>query len=72
MCNNCTHLKEFNSFQMDIIKKHLSQHSWFRQIEDKNEAIVSFIHDYAFMLREAYCRFCPDRDNCAIYRDLIK
>ena len=57
--------------QLDVIQKHLDEHKWFRHIEDKGEAIISFIDDYGWLIRELYCtRICEFRHDCKISEHL--
>jgi hypothetical protein len=67
MLNECNRIKDILKAQIDIIERHIDQHKWFHQIEDRDEAIRDFIEKYGFIMREFYCsRICDDRFNCAI------
>ena len=69
MLNECKHLKEILDAQIDLIERHVDQHKWFHQIENKEEAVRDFIEKYGFIMREFYCsRICEDRFNCEIAR----
>lgn len=69
--NICEHLCEFMRTQVDVVQKHLDEHKYLRHIEDKNEALSSFIHDYGWLIREMYCtRICSDRTRCNIAIEL--
>lgn len=69
--NNCQHLSSFMKTQLEIVKKHLDEHKYLRKIEDKNEALDSFIKDYGWLIRELYCtKICEQRVNCSIAEDL--
>jgi len=53
--------------QLEVVKRHLDEHKYLRQIEDKNEALDSFIKDYGWLIREMYCTTaCPHRVGCTI------
>ena len=53
--------------QIEVINRHLDEHRYLRRIEDKNEAISSFVTDYGFLIREMYCtKICGQRDSCEI------
>lgn len=53
--------------QIEVINRHLDEHKYLRHIEDKNEALGSFIKDYGFLIREMYCtKICEQRNNCII------
>lgn len=67
MQNECRHLKEILEAQIDIIERHVDDHKWFLQIEDRNEAVRDFIEKYGFIMREFYCsRICEERFICKI------
>jgi len=62
---SCQHLAGFMKTQLDVINKHLDEHKYLRSIEDKNEAIASFINDYGWLIRELYCtRICNNCSSC--------
>ena len=51
--------------QLDVVQKHLDEHKYLRKLENKEEAVGSFIEDYGWLIRELYCtRICENRDNC--------
>jgi len=61
----------FMRTQMDVIQKHLDEHKYLRQIENKDEALQSFISDYGWLIRELYCtRICLKREGCTIANEL--
>lgn len=65
--HQCECLKDFMATQIDVIKKHLDEHKYLRKIEDKNEALSSFIGDYGWLIRELYCtRICEHRATCEV------
>ncbi len=67
----CKELSKFMKTQLDVVKKHLDEHKYLRRIEDKNEALASFIDDYGWLIRELYCtRVCELRENCEIASEL--
>ena len=67
MQTECRRLKEIIEAQIDIIERHVDDHKWFQQIEDRNEAIKDFIEKYGFIMREFYCsRMCEERFNCLL------
>ena len=67
MQNECSRLKEILDAQIDIIERHVDKHKWFKQIEDRNEAIRDFIEKYGFIMREFYCsRICEERFTCEV------
>jgi len=67
MLNECNRIKDILDAQIDIIERHVDQHKWFQQIEDRDEAIRDFIEKYGFIMREFYCsRICEDRFDCSL------
>ena len=67
MLNECKRIRDILDAQIDIIERHVDQHKWFQQIEDRNEAISDFIEKYGFIMREFYCsRICEDRFGCKL------
>ena len=67
MNTTCQCLSDFMKAQRDVISKHLDEHKWLRKMEDKNEALDSFIKDYGWLIRELYCtRICDKRGDCDI------
>lgn len=71
--NSCQNLPEFMKTQISVINKHLDEHKWLRQTEDKSEALNSFINDYGWLFREMYCtRICEKRINCNISKKLTE
>ena len=61
----CDRVKKINTAQIKLIRKHLDQHKWFRHIQDDNTAAMSFIHEYADLMRDSYCgRVCKDWWRC--------
>lgn len=71
--DNCTHLKEFMAMQLEVMKRHIDEHKWCKQIADANEGMIDFIKVYGWVLRESYCLYCcEDSDVCKIARDLEK
>lgn len=64
---NCQHLRAFMQTQMEVIGRHLDEHKYLRKIDDKNEALDSFIQDFGWLIREMYCtKICDKRDGCTI------
>lgn len=64
----CTHLDEFLSAEMETIKEHISNHKWYRHIQDDEEAVSSFIQEYGQYMREVYCSsLCSSNKQCNLY-----
>jgi len=53
--------------QMDVVSKHIDEHRYLRKMEDKHQALESFISDFGWLIREMYCtRICDKRNECEI------
>lgn len=68
---SCKQLDKFMKAQLEVVKRHLSEHKYLRKIGDSNEALESFIKDYGWLIRELYCtKICNMRDECQIAEEL--
>ena len=68
----CDEVGELLKAEVPIIQKHLSRHKWFQHINDDNEAMIDFIKNYGFILKEFYCVYvCKKRDECQHAKDLV-
>ena len=64
---SCQCLRAFMQTQIEVINRHLDEHKYLRHIDDKNEAMDSFIKDYGWIIREIYCtKVCDKKENCEI------
>ena len=71
MSSKCECLSEFMKAQMDIISKHIDEHKYLRHMDDKQQALQSFIEDYGWLIRELYCtKICGKKDTCEIAEQL--
>ena len=69
----CECLVDFLKTEREVIQRHLEEHQWLRHLENKNEAVSSFVADYGWLVRELYCtRICEFRNTCEIAKKLIK
>jgi hypothetical protein len=67
MLKECKHLTDILNAQTEIIERHIDQHKWFQQIENREVAICDFIEKYGFIMREFYCsRVCVSRFDCEL------
>ena len=70
--NGCQCLADFLKTESNVIQKHLEEHKWLRHLEDKNEAVSSFVADYGWLIRELYCtRICEFRATCEVAQKLM-
>ena len=57
--------------QREIIERHLDEHKYLRHIDDKDEAIFSFVNDFGWLMREMYCtKICKKHNECKIAQQL--
>ena len=64
---SCQRLSEFMKAQLEVVMKHLDEHKYLRHMDDKDEALASFIKDYGWLIREMYCsKICSVREGCEI------
>jgi hypothetical protein len=62
---HCDHLDDILRAEIPIIKRHIERHKWYRHIPDTNSAMIDFIENYGFIMREMYCQYvCPGREEC--------
>jgi hypothetical protein len=67
----CQRLPELMRAQIEIAKKHLDEHKYLRRMQDRNEALGSFIADYGWLIREIHCtKVCDLRNSCSIAAEL--
>lgn len=67
MLKECKHLTEILNAQKEIIERHIDQHKWFQQIENREVAVCDFIEKYGFIMREFYCSLvCVSRFDCEL------
>jgi len=68
---SCQCMSELLKVQRNVIKKHLDEHMFLRNITDRTEALETFIRDYGWIIREMYCvNVCKKKDNCLIAEKL--
>ena len=67
----CNNLEGLNKFQMEKINKHIEAFMRFRGITNKEKAIICFLNENGWLMREDYCKdICPF--NCNIWERYIK
>jgi len=65
--NQCKHLDEIVSVEMETCKEHLTNHKWYHHIQNDDIALSDFINCYGQYMREVYCSsICLDRFDCEI------
>ena len=69
----CRHMSELMKTEMSVIHKHLDEHIYLRRIDNKTDALTSFINDYAWLIRELYCtKICQERATCPMAVELAR
>lgn len=64
--SQCKHVKDINSAQIRLIRKHLEKHKWYRHLPDDDTAALSFVNEYATLMRDSYCgRECEEWKTCS-------
>ena len=72
MSEGCTRLSKLLAVEVKVIRKHLSDHKWFRHIQNDEDAIANFIQEYGWLMREMYCNcVCESRAECSIADKLL-
>jgi len=65
MCDYCYHVKDILDIERELIIDHIAKHRWCNNFENDNDAIIDFVHQYAWLMREVFCGvMCPYRHDC--------
>jgi hypothetical protein len=73
MCKYCNHVKDIVDIERDVIVEHIDKHKWCNQIEDDNDAIIDFVHKFAWLMREVFCgAMCIHRHTCGAVDEFQK
>jgi len=68
---SCSNIKRILKVERAIIEDHIDKHKWCKRIKDSDEAIIDFVQEFAWLMREIYCgAVCLDRDNCEASSEL--
>jgi hypothetical protein len=66
-CTSCQCMPSLMKAQIEVARKHLDEHMYLRKMENKEEAMATFIQDYGWIMREMYCtRICEKKEECEI------
>ena len=61
----CQHLDEICRVEMATAMEHLSNHKWYKAIQDDASALSSFITEWGQYMREVYCSsLCSFHNSC--------
>jgi len=64
---HCEKLREFVGVQIDVIKRHLDRHKWYRGIADSNAGLSDFVQEYGWLMRDLYCHhICEFSESCVL------
>ena len=70
---SCVQLEHFIKAELNVMKKHLSEHKWFQHITDDNLALADFNEKYGWIMREMYCgNSCPERFKCELAKKFLQ
>jgi len=63
----CHHVSDILAVERRIIQEHLAKHKWCNHITDPTDAIIDFVHKFAWLMREVYCgAMCRYKDECRV------
>ncbi len=68
----CVKLRVLNAAEINVIKRHVSRHKWFRHIPTETEAISSFLDEFGPIMREMFCESCGFYKECEPYQEYLK
>jgi hypothetical protein len=61
----CKHVKHILDIERGVIQDHIAKHKWCNKFNTDNDAIVDFVHKYAWIMREVFCGvMCKYREEC--------
>lgn len=69
-CDKCKRVSQVMSVEVDLIKRHLDEYKKEHMLTE-DDAIIDFVDKYAWIMREAVCAFCTDKD-CALRKNSIE
>jgi len=62
---SCQHIRDILEVERELIQDHIAKHRWCNQFDGDNEAIIDFVHKYAWLMREVFCGvMCKHRNSC--------
>jgi len=68
----CSHFRDFMKEQVDLMKRHVDRHKFYRGIPDRTQAEIDFIDNFGGLLREMYCdTACSEHEQCQDYKDYL-
>lgn len=69
----CSHFRDFMKEQVELMKRHVDRHKFYRGIPDRQQAEIDFIENFGGLLREMYCdTACPEHEQCQDYKDYLE
>ena len=72
MPESCNHLEELMKEQRLIIERHIDKHKYYLHTDDRNKAVLDFIGQYRFIIREAFCDLCLESKTCEAYKEYLQ
>ena len=61
-CPKCNRTSQVMAVEIDLIKKHVGKHKEYNNILSDDDAIIDFVDKFAWIMREAVCAFCDDKE----------
>ena len=58
----CNRVSQVMKIEIDLIKKHLDKHKEYNHILSDDDAIVDFVNKFAWVMREAICATCDEKE----------
>lgn len=72
MYDFCINVEGLTGIESKLIQEHIDRYKWYKGIEDYNKAIILFIEEYDFIIKEIYCsRVCQKRNKCIISFEML-
>jgi hypothetical protein len=66
----CHEFQQLMKAQLEVMRKHLPRHKWFRHLGSEEEAAMNFVKEYGWIMREMYCSACRLSGECEHARSL--
>jgi len=58
----CNKMSQVMKIEIDLIKKHLNKHKEYNHILSDDDAIIDFVNKFAWVMREAICAVCNNKE----------
>jgi len=61
-CPKCSKTPQVMAVEIELIKNHIDKHKEYNHMLSDNDAIIDFVDRFAWIMREAVCAFCSDKE----------